>query len=42
MDQINGFMSAINELEKEDIKELAVASRISQADHKNFKKFIEG
>ena len=39
--KFTGFLEAIHELEKEELKLAAMASRISQAEKKEFEKFLK-
>ena len=39
--KFKGFLEAVHELEKEELKLSAMASRISQADKKDWEKFIK-
>lgn len=39
--KFKGFLEAINQLEKEEVKLRAIAARVSQADAKDFEKFMK-
>lgn len=39
--KFRGFLESINDLEKDEVKQMALASRIAQAEKKDFEKFLK-